>query len=143
MDVLITGVYCSDAKHLASASGDIFHIMRNDVESYNGFGEVYISTVKHKTIKGWKKHTRMRLNIVVPSGSIRFILYNPETKEKADILLSPENYKRLTVEPGIWMAFKGETAGTSFLVNFADIPHDPFETESLALDQPPVEHDWK
>lgn len=143
MDVLIKGVYWLEAKHIASPSGDIFHIMRKDVESYNGFGEVYISTVKQGAIKGWKKHTRMRLNIVVPSGSIRFVVYNPETKEKAAILISPENYKRLTVEPGIWMAFRGESPGTSFLVNFADIPHDPSEAESLGLDQPPVDHDWQ
>ena len=143
MDVLIKGVYSSEAKHITTPSGDIFHIMRKDVESYNGFGEVYISSVKQEAIKGWKKHTKMRLNIVVPSGSIRFVLYNPETKEKAEILLSPENYKRLTVEPGIWMAFRGESAGISMLVNFADIPHDPSEAESLGLDQPPVDHEWQ
>ncbi|MEI9806542.1 MAG: WxcM-like domain-containing protein [Bacteroidota bacterium] len=143
MDELIAGVQLTPLKHIPGNAGDIFHVMKNDSAGYKGFGEVYISTVKNGFVKGWKRHTKMTLNIVVPVGRIRFVLYDEGTKKVQEIILSPENYNRLTVTPGIWMAFKGEANGESLLVNFADIQHDPAEADNLTLDNTAIPYEWK
>ncbi len=143
MDEFIEGVQLTPLKHITGAAGDIFHIMRNDTDGFKEFGEVYISTVKPGNIKGWKRHTKMTLNISVPVGAIRFILYNEATKQIQDCVLSSANYQRLTVSPGIWMAFRGEGTEESFLVNFADIPHDPAEAEALDLNNSLIPYEWK
>lgn len=130
-------------KHIVGELGDVFHIMRKDSPDYPGFGEVYISTVKEAAIKGWKKHYQMTLNIVVPIGKILFVLYDECEKEFREIILSPENYQRLTVPPGTWMAFKGLAEGESLLVNFADVPHDPAEAEGLELINSLIPYEWK
>lgn len=143
MDELIAGVQLTPLKHIPGNAGDIFHIMKKDSPGYEGFGEVYISTVKPGFVKGWKRHTRMTLNIVVPFGRIRFVLYDDSSKKKKEIILSPDNYNRLTVPPGLWMAFRGEANIESFLVNFANIPHDPAEAENLAIDNNIIPYEWK
>jgi len=51
-----------------------------------------------------------------------------------EVELSKNNYKRLTVPPGVWMAFKGISHGLNMLLNIASIPHDPGETDSLPLE---------
>ncbi len=81
--------------------------------------------MKHGAVKGWKKHHHMTLNLVVPKGKIQFVLYNGN--QYLTFYLSQKNYQRLTVPPGIWLAFRGISTSTNMLLNIADIPHDPSE----------------
>jgi len=85
----------------------------------------------------------MTLNIVVPAGKIHFILYDEYSGEFREITLSPDNYRRLTVSPGIWIAFRGDGDRESMLINFADIPHDPAETDNLELVNSLIPYEWK
>ena len=83
----------------------------------------------------------MTLNIVVPIGSIRFILMDGREPKKplssvGEVTLSRSNYLRLTVPPGIWVAFQGISKEESVLLNVADIRHDPNESESADLHDP-------
>ena len=74
----------------------------------------------------------MTLNLVVPVGAVRFVLYDdrdPEKRRITEVILSLENYQRLTVPPKIWVGFQGVSNGLSTIMNFADIPHQPEESE--------------
>ena len=62
-------------KRVFNEKGDIFHVMKKSDEGFNGFGEAYFSSINKNTIKGWKKHTLMTLNIVVPIGEIEFVVF--------------------------------------------------------------------
>ena len=44
------------------------------------FGEIYFSTVNQNKIKAWKMHTKMKMNLIVPSGEIRFNFIDTNTK---------------------------------------------------------------
>jgi len=106
--------------------------MKRSESSFSGFQEAYFSTIQHGIIKSWKKHLKMTLNIIVPVGSIRFVLYDdrvesPSKGQFMDVTLSRDNYARLTVPPNIWMAFKGEGESTNLLLNIADLEHIPSE----------------
>lgn len=114
------------------------HALKQHESSFQGFGEAYFSTVEKQAVKGWKKHMRMVLNLIVPSGAIRFVLYDDRPASKSfqtiqELILSKENYQRLTVPPGIWMAFQGISDGLNMLLNIASIPHDPTEADSLPV----------
>lgn len=114
------------------------HALKQHESSFQGFGEAYFSTVEKQAVKGWKKHERMVLNLIVPSGAIRFVLYDDRPASKSfqtiqELILSKENYQRLTVPPGIWMAFQGISDGLNMLLNIASIPHDPTEADSLPV----------
>ena len=103
-------------------------------KTFAGFGEAYFSTVEKNAVKGWKKHHQMILNLIVPSGEILFVLYDAREKSATqnmlqEIKLSLNNYQRLTVPPGVWMAFKGLQT-VNILLNIASIPHDPEEADN-------------
>jgi dTDP-4-dehydrorhamnose 3,5-epimerase len=131
------GVTITPLKRIEHPKGDIFHAMKKSSPGFYGFGEAYFSTIVRGETKGWKRHNRMTLNLVIPVGSVRFccreyvdgVQGNHET-----IDLSRDNYARLTVAPGLWVAFHGLSEGTNLILNMADLEHDPDEQESLPLE---------
>lgn len=134
----IEQVILTPLRIIEGQTGNVMHALKAAEPSYNGFGEVYLSTVQLNCVKGWKKHRRMLLNIIVPVGAIRFVLYDDRAESKTfgkiqEIILSRANYQRLTVPPGVWMAFQGLSEGENMLMNVASIPHDPTEADNLDL----------
>ena len=132
------GIILTPLKIIQGDKGAVMHAIKAMDVGYKSFGEAYFSTVKHMEIKGWKRHNRMTLNIVVPCGEIEFKLYNG--KDFQTIRLSPNNYQRLTVTPGIWMAFRGIGSDMNLLLNIADMPHSPDEISTMNLSELPYEH---
>ena len=126
-------------KQILHPKGDIYHGMKKSDVGFDGFGEAYFSTINKDEVKGWKKHTEMTLNLVVPVGEIEFIVYDEDKKEFFNIKLSQENYQRLTVKPQAWMAFKG-CKDFNMLLNLASIEHDPKEAENKELDE--IYYEW-
>ena len=104
--------------------------MKKSDNGFDGFGEAYFSTVNMGQIKGWKRHLEMTLNLIVIIGEVEFVLYNGEKFYK--IILSKKNYQRLTIRPGLWLAFTGlENENT--LLNLASIEHSPKESETVDI----------
>jgi dTDP-4-dehydrorhamnose 3,5-epimerase len=135
----IEGVLLTPLKIVGGTNGDVMHALKMQEPSFCGFGEAYFSTVMKGRVKGWKRHRQMVLNLVVPSGNILFVLFDqrkgsPSFGVVQEFQLGKGNYQRLTVPPGIWMAFKGVSEESNILLNIASIPHDPLEAENLALD---------
>lgn len=137
------GVVLTPLKIIPGEAGCVLHAMRATAGERLPVGEVYFSTVKQGATKGWKKHRRMVLNIVVPCGAIRFYLLDDRRQSEGcparqcNVVLGPgENYQLLTVPAGVWMAFRGLGSGESLLANLASIPHDPEEAEALPIDDP-------
>jgi len=135
----LDGVILTPLKQIHHPSGDIFHAMKKSDTGFDGFGEAYFSTIYKNDIKGWKKHTQMVLNIVVPIGKIKFVIYNDKTDEFFSTTLSKDNYQRLTVKSGVWMAFMG-VDDSSMLLNLASIEHNPDESINLELEE--IEYEW-
>jgi dTDP-4-dehydrorhamnose 3,5-epimerase len=135
----VDGIILTPLKQIYNPKGDIFHAMKKSDEGFDGFGEVYFSTIHQNDIKGWKKHTEMTLNLVVVSGEIEFVVYNDDSKTFFDMALSQDNYQRLTVSPNLWMAFKG-LKENNMLLNIASIEHDSGEAVNLDLQE--IEYEW-
>jgi dTDP-4-dehydrorhamnose 3,5-epimerase len=130
-DVLFTPL-----RVIPTAGGDVRHALKASAPGFTGFGEAYFSTVQTGTVKGWKKHTRMTLNLVVPRGEIRFVIQDETAERQWVYHLTPDRsgcYGRLTIRPGLWVAFGGVGEGLNLLLNIADIEHDPAEAQSCDL----------
>ena len=138
MDKIIEGVILTPLKQIVNPKGDLYHALKKSDNGYKSFGEAYFSTVIKDEIKGWKKHTVMVLNLIVPIGAVKFIIYDDRidssTKNQFfSLILSQENYQRLTVPAGVWMAFKGIGEDLNMLLNIASIEHDPSEAITKQL----------
>jgi dTDP-4-dehydrorhamnose 3,5-epimerase len=134
------GVIVTPLKQIHNQKGDIFHAMKKSDNGFVQFGEAYFSTIHKDDIKGWKKHTEMILNLVVPVGKIEFVVHDESTKEFFNVELSQENYQRLTVSPNLWMAFRGIDE-KSMLLNLASIEHDP--NEAINIDLKEIKYNWR
>jgi dTDP-4-dehydrorhamnose 3,5-epimerase len=134
------GVKLTTLKKIHNLKGDILHAMKKSDVGFDGFGEAYFSTINQDDIKGWKKHTQMTLNIVVPVGEIEFVVYNENIKKFFRIKLSQNNYQRLTVEAGLWVAFKGHHR-QNMLLNLASIEHSPSEAFNIDLNK--IKYNWE
>jgi dTDP-4-dehydrorhamnose 3,5-epimerase len=133
-EIAVQGVLLSPLKRIANPKGDVFHGMKKSDVGYSGFGEAYFSTIHFDDIKPWKKHVEMTLNFVVPLGDIRFVIYDDRESSMTknnffDVTLGDSNYQRITIPPGVWVAFSGVGATYNLLLNLANLEHDPDEIE--------------
>ena len=123
-------ILVSPLNRIHTAGGDVLHALKNIDAGFNGFGEVYFSWVEKSTIKAWKCHRRMTMNLVVPFGEVTIIfhLINQKNIFRTE-KIGETRYVRLTVPPGIWFGIQGYAAGNSLLMNVSDMDHDPEEVE--------------
>lgn len=145
MDVLISGVMLTPLKIVPVEDGDILHAIKRSSPGFVDFGEAYFSTILPGRVKAWKRHRRMTLNLVVPEGSVRFVVYDdrqdaPSAGRFAEFRLSRDYYARLTIPPRLWVGFQCAGDIPGLILNFADIEHDPSEADRLAIDGIPF--DW-
>ena len=143
---MIEGVEITTLKVIDVVGGNVMHAMKASDKGYDGFGEAYFSIIEKGVIKGWKRHNEMILNLVVPEGVVRFILFDNRKGSSTygdyqDVTLSRENYRRLTLPPMIWFGFQGLGEKDSLLLNIANIPHNPHETDYKKLNE--IEIDWE
>ena len=132
------GVILTPLKKITHLKGDILHAMKKSEKEFSGFGEAYFSSVYKGKIKGWKKHNKMTLNMIVVKGEIEFVVY--DNKSFFNVNLSKNNFQRLTVGPGLWLAFRG-LSSDNMLLNLASREHDPKESENKDLKNFP--YDWR
>jgi dTDP-4-dehydrorhamnose 3,5-epimerase len=138
------GLIISPLKQIHHPKGDVLHGMKASDQGYAGFGEAYFSSVNMGQVKGWKKHTKMTMNIVVPVGAVKLVFYDmretsPSFEQFQTVTLSKNNYKRVTIPPNIWVAFQGQE-DVNLLLNLASIEHSPEEAESIDLEH--INYDW-
>lgn len=136
---LIEGLLVTPERRLESPKGDVLRAIKRSSPGFVGFGETYFSTVHEGVIKGWRRHNRVTLNLVVPVGRIRFVLHDDRLGSAShgrfsDVTLGGPHHARLTVPPGLWMAFQGLGTGTSVLLNLIDEEHDPTESNTVEID---------
>ncbi len=132
----IEGVRVTPLRRIPDERGAIFHMLREDSENFERFGEIYFSTIYPGVIKGWHIHKLMTLNYAVPSGMIKLVCYDgrPGSSTEGEVQemhIGELNYALVTIPPLVWNGFKGEGAAPALVANCATIPHDPDEIERL------------
>jgi dTDP-4-dehydrorhamnose 3,5-epimerase len=132
---MMSGILYTRLRRIPTPQGEVRHGLRASDPGFAGFGEVYVSEVIGGKIKGWKRHRQMVMNLVVLTGTVRFILHDGVDlcRDYVVSIEEDERYARLTVPPGLWMAFQGIGRGGNLLMNLASCEHDPEEAESCPL----------
>jgi dTDP-4-dehydrorhamnose 3,5-epimerase len=144
---VISGVQVVPLGVFADERGEVLHMLRADAPHFTGFGEIYFSSINGGMVKGWKRHRRMTLNLAVPVGRVRCVLYDDREGSLSygvidDVILGHDSYKLVVIPPGIWSAFQGLDSNSSLIANCASIPHDLNEADNRPLSDPPVAVAW-
>lgn len=145
---LIDGVKLTKLSQIIDNRGAVFHIMRNDSETFTKFGEAYISKVNSGITKGWKYHYKMIQNFTVIFGKMKVVLFDNRSESKTKGLINEfilddlENYYRLTIPANIWYSFACLNTDFTLLLNISDIVHDSLESKNLELENEVIPYKW-
>ena len=112
--------------------GPVSHGLKKSDIDFKGFGEAYFSEIYQGQIKGWKRHYKMIMNIIVPVGNVTFYLIEISSEKQFRITLGEKKLKRLFIPPEYWVAFEG-IAKKNIILNLASIEHDPDEQKNVDL----------
>ena len=142
----IDDIVLTPLKVIDVLGGNVLHGMKSSDPGYKGFSEAYFSTVESGAVKAWKRHRQMVLNLIVPIGSIRFVVYDNRKNSITsglyqEVILSRENYCRLTIPPLLWVGFQGMDKSISMLLNIANIVHDPDEVDRKEIHE--IKYNWE
>ena len=137
--VTVNEIITTPLKRIPVIGGDVLHAMRKSDLGFAGFGETYFSQVERDTVKAWKRHINMTLNLIVPIGKVRFVFMDNKRSFREEIL-GEDNYARLTVPPGLWFGFQGVSENTALVLNIANIEHSPDEVEHNELNN--INYNW-
>ena len=121
--------------------GDVMHALKKSDDGFSEFGEAYFSWINDSSIKGWKNHLNMTMNLIVPMGKVKFVFYCEENQEFRVETIGNSRYCRIRVPPGIWFGFMGCHNPKSLILNIASCLHDP--EESLRLDINKINYNWE
>ena len=141
--MMIKGLLISKLDVIDVPGGNVMHAMKSTSLGYEGFGEAYFSQIEKDAVKAWKRHKKMTLNLIVPVGKIRFIFFDDRNATKTqfqEVIISKQNFCRLTVPPMIWMGFQGLSDSASVLLNIANIEHNVHEVDRRNIKQ--IKFNW-
>jgi dTDP-4-dehydrorhamnose 3,5-epimerase len=139
--ISIAGVMITPLREISDGRGAVLHMLRADAADFRSFGECYFSELAPAAIKAWKRHRRQTQNLAVPVGRVRFVIYDARESSSTRGCLEvvelgrPDAYARLCIPPMLFYGFTCTSELPALVVNCTDIPHDPAESDTLALEE--------
>jgi dTDP-4-dehydrorhamnose 3,5-epimerase len=141
-NIILPEILVTELKIIEVIGGNVFHCMKKTDNGFNEFGEAYFTNVKSNQIKAWKMHNKMTLNLTVPRGKVKFVFVSPDNLNKFHVIEAGiDDYKRITVKPGVWFGFMGISDEESLILNIANIEHDSNEVFKKDVDD--IKFNWK
>jgi dTDP-4-dehydrorhamnose 3,5-epimerase len=143
----IDGLRVTALRRIPDERGAVMHMLREDDEAFERFGEIYFSLVYPNVVKGWHLHRRMTLNYAVPVGMIKLVCFDdrPDSPTRGNVHelhVGELNYALVTIPPLVWNGLKGEGDRAALVANCATVAHDPEEIERLDPFSDRVPYDW-
>jgi len=144
---VIGGVVVTPLRQFCDERGKVMKMISREDSVFREFGEVYFSVAYPGVIKGWHIHKRMTINYAVPSGHIKFVMYDDRQESPTrgliqELFLGPDNYCLVTVPSLVWNGFKCVGTESSIVANCSTIPHDPHEADKRDPFDGSIPYDW-
>ena len=134
----LNNIRIKQIKKISNSEGEIIKILNEQDQNYKGFGELYTSSINNRTIKAWKCHQKMTLNLRVILGEVKFVFSDGKSNFK-EFILSSKDLFLITVPPNIWYGFTGLDE-FSLILNFTDLVFE--ENEILRKKIKDIKYDW-
>jgi dTDP-4-dehydrorhamnose 3,5-epimerase len=143
----IDGLVVTPLRRIPDERGAVFHMLREDSDVYERFGEIYFSMVYPGAIKAWHVHKEMTLNYAVPVGMVKLVCFDdregsPTKGNLVELHVGELNYCLVTIPPLVWNGFKGEGSTPALVANCATVPHRPDEIDRMDPFSPTIGYDW-
>tara|TARA_B100000575_G_C23133466_1_gene657918 strand:+ start:1045 stop:1464 length:420 start_codon:yes stop_codon:yes gene_type:complete len=136
----LNSIILNKLNNIEVEGGNVIHLIKSSDKNFHEFGEAYFSIVKPKFIKGWKKHTKMFMNLSVVKGKVKFVFCLDDRMKFREETIDSNDFSNILVPPNIWFAFKGISKIPSVILNISNIEHDPSEVKRLELSD--IKYNW-
>jgi dTDP-4-dehydrorhamnose 3,5-epimerase len=143
----INGIVLTPLSIISTKGGDILHAFKSSEQTFSKFGEAYFSNIKLGFVKAWKRHREMTLNLVVPIGEVKFVIFDGRKESstynqfQTIILSKDKKYYRLTIPKMVWVGFQGIGENDSMILNIASVEHSEDEVERKEVNE--IKFNWK
>lgn len=144
---MIEGLQTEPLLQFPDERGRVMRMLRADSPDFEGFGEIYFSTVNPGKVKAWKRHLRMTQRFAVPVGRIRLVFHDarPGSPTKGETVVfetGEADYRLIRIPALLWYGFKGISDGPALIANCTDIPHSTEEAERMEIENDIISYDW-
>ena len=104
-------------------NGKIIKFIDKNHKAFEGFGELYFSSVNFKTFKGWKLNENATQIVYAVQGSVCFYCGKDEGKSISSFELEALSNAALVIPPKTWYAFQGCSRRENTVMSMVNIPH--------------------
>ncbi|KJR41805.1 CDP-glucose 4,6-dehydratase, partial [Candidatus Magnetoovum chiemensis] len=136
---MIDGLIISQLKQIKDERGMVMHMIKEESNLFERFGEIYFSLIKPGAIKAWKQHLKMTQLFAVPVGTIKLVLFDARKASLTygmidEIHTGEDNYCLIKIPPLLVYGFKGISHSPALIANLTDMPHNPDESKRISID---------
>jgi len=119
---VIEGVKIKRLKLIPDERGFLMEMMRDDVEFFQKFGQVYLSVVYPGVVKGWHYHKKQTDHFVFVKGMAKVVLYDDREGSRTrgevnEFFMGEHNPILLVIPPFVLHGMKGIGSEPAYLVN--------------------------
>ncbi|MFQ6068744.1 MAG: dTDP-4-dehydrorhamnose 3,5-epimerase family protein [Candidatus Bathyarchaeia archaeon] len=147
---MIQGVATRQLRVIADERGWLMEVLRRDWETFEKFGQAYITAAYPQVVKAWHMHKKQTDNIACIKGMVKLVLYdarkNSKTKgEINEFVIGEKNPILVKIPPQVWHGFKTLSEETAIVMN---VPTKLYNYKNpdehrLPPDTDRISYDWK
>jgi len=146
---MIDGVAIKKLRVIPDERGFLMEILRNDDETFDAFGQVYLSVAYPGVVKGWHYHREQTDRMTVVNGMAKIVLYDaredsPTHGELQELFVGEKNPILVTIPPGVCHGMKAIGPAPAYMINTPNRAYqyeDPDE-HRVAPHDGTIPYDW-
>jgi len=136
---MIDGVKIKKLKVIPDERGRLMEIFRADDETFEKFGQVYVTTTLPGVVKAWHKHEKQADNMACVAGMVKVALCDarpgsPTRNEINEFFMGVHAPLLLHIPAGIWHGWKCVSPEEAMVVNAPTEMYDPRRPDEQRLD---------
>jgi len=136
---MIEGVELKKLKVIPDERGRLMEMLRSDEPVFEKFGQVYMTTAYPGVVKGWHYHKKQFDNMVVVSGMMKIVLFDPRQSSKTkgqvdEYFIGDSNPCLLHIPPYVYHGFKCVSEKEAMVVNLPTEVYDYKDPDEFRVD---------
>jgi dTDP-4-dehydrorhamnose 3,5-epimerase len=138
MMAMIDGVKVKALRVIPDERGRLMEILRNDDESFQQFGQVYMTTTYPNVVKAWHYHKLQTDNVAVVKGMLKLVLYDrrdgsPTMGEINEFFIGEHNPLLVQIPQEVYHGWMCISETEAIVINIPTESYDRTEPDEYRL----------
>lgn len=145
----IDGLLIQPLRVIPDERGHLMEIMRRDDEFFNGFGQVYLSTVYPGVVKAWHYHKAQIDQFTCVKGMVKAVLYDDREGSSTrgclnEIFVGDHKPCLIVIPAGVYHGWKCIGEREAYVINVPSEPYNRSDPDEYRVDphHGGIPYDW-